>query len=70
MAIAGISKLTKEQRDLMFAVNELHKKSVGNEYRAGMEIVKAWVNINDKGIVCVRLLNGDFYYYTSNYKWY
>ena len=68
MAIAGISKLTKEQRDLMFAVNELHKKCVGNEYKAGMEIVKAWVN--DKGIVCVKLLSGDWYHYTGNCKWY
>ena len=68
MAIDGISKLTKEQRDLMFAVNELHKKCVGNEYKEGMEIMKAWVN--DKGIVCVRLLNGDWYHYTSNNNWY
>ena len=67
MAIDGISKLTKKQRDLMFAVNELHTKCVGNEYKTGMEIMKAWV---DEGIVCVRLLNGDWYHYTSNYKWY
>ena len=58
MAIAGISKLTKEQRDVMFAVIELHKTCVGNEYKAGIEIVKVlWAN--DKGIICVRLLNGD-----------
>ena len=68
MAIDGISKLTKEQRDLMFAVNELHKKCVVNEYKAGMEIMKVWVN--DKGIVCVRLLNRDWYHYTSDYNWY
>ena len=67
MAIDGISKLTKKQRDLMFAVNELHTKCVGNEYKTGMEIMKAWV---DEGIVCVRLLNGDWYHYASNYKWY
>lgn len=68
MAIAGISKLTKEQRELMFAVNALHTSCVGNDYKAGMQIVKTWVN--DKGIVCVKLLNGEWYHYTSNYKWY
>ena len=68
MKIEGIDKLTKEQKELMFAVNNLHTKCVGSEYKTGMEIVKTWVN--DKGIVCVRLLNGDWYHYTSNYKWY
>ena len=68
MKIEGIDKLTKEQKELMFAVNNLHTKCVGNEYKTGMEIVKAWVN--DKGIVCVKLLNGEWYHYTSNQKWY
>ena len=68
MKIEGIDKLTKEQKKLMFEVNALHTSCVGNEYKTGMEIVKAWVN--DKGIVCVRLLNGDWYHYASNYKWY
>ena len=66
--IEGIEKLTEEQKKLMFDVNELHTKCVGNEYKAGMEIVKAWVN--DTGIVCVNLLNGEWYHYTSNQKWY
>ena len=68
MKIEGIDKLTKEQKKLMFEVNALHTSCVGNEYKAGMEIVKAWVN--DKDIVCVRLLNRDWYHYTGNYKWY
>lgn len=66
--IYGADKLSKEQRELMYRVNELHTKCVGNEYKAGMEIVKAWVN--DKGIVCVKLLNGEWYHYTENGKWY
>lgn len=68
MAIDGISKLTKEQRDLMFAVNELHEKCVGNEYKTGMKITKVW--IDDSNTVCVKLLNGEWYHYTSNQKWY
>ena len=68
MAIDGISKLTKEQRDLMFAVNKLHKKCVGNDYKAGMQITKVW--IDDSNTVCVKLLNGEWYHYTSNKKWY
>lgn len=67
-AIEGIEKLTEEQKKLIFEVNALHTSCVGNDYKAGMQIVKTWVN--DKGIVCVRLLNGDWYHYTSDCKWY
>lgn len=67
-AIEGIEKLTEEQKKLMFEVNALHTSCVGNDYKAGMQIVKTWVD--DQGIVCVRLLNGDWYRYASNYKWY
>ena len=66
--IEGIEKLTEKQKKLMFEVNALHMRGVGNDYKAGMQIVKTWVN--DKDIVCVRLLNGDWYHYTGNYKWY
>lgn len=67
-AIEGIEKLTEEQKKLMFEVNALHMSGVGNDYKAGMQIVKTWVN--DKDIVCVKLLNGEWYHYTSNQKWY
>ena len=67
-AIEGIEKLTEEQKKLMFEVNALHTYCVGNDYKAGMQIVKVWVN--DKGIVCVRLLNGDWYHYATNLTWY
>ena len=67
-AIEGIEKLTEEQKKLMFEVNALHTSCVGNDYKAGMQIVKTWVN--DKDIVCVRLLSGDWYHYTTAYKWY
>ena len=67
-AIEGIEKLTEEQKKLMFEVNALQTSCVGNDYKAGMQIVKAWVN--DKDIICVRLLNGDWYHYTTAYKWY
>ena len=66
--IEGYDKLSKEQRELIHRVNELHSKCVGNEYKAGMEILKVWVN--DKGIVCVHLLNGEWYHYTESHKWY
>ena len=39
--IEGIEKLTEEQKKLMFDVNALHTKCVGNDYKAGMQIVKA-----------------------------
>ena len=67
-AIEGIEKLTEEQKKLMFEVNALHTSCVGNDYKAGMQIVKTWVNY--EGIVCVRLLNGDWYQYTTNLTWY
>ena len=67
-AIEGIEKLTEEQKKLMFEVNALHMSCVGNEYKAGMQITKVW--INDSNTVCVRLSNGEWYHYTSNQKWY
>ena len=66
--IEGIEKLTEEQKKLMFEVNALHTSCVGSDYKEGMQIVKTWVD--DNNTVCVKLLNGDWYHYTSSYKWY
>ena len=66
--IEGIEKLTEEQKKLMFEVNALHTNCVGNDYKAGMQITKVW--IDDNNTVCVKLLNGEWYHYTSNQKWY
>ena len=66
--IEGIEKLTEEQKKLMFEVNALHTNCVGNDYKAGMQITKVW--IDDSNTVCVKLLNGEWYHYTSNQKWY
>ena len=54
--ISGIEKLTEEQKKLMFRTNELHTKCVGNDYKAGMVIIKVWLDENNT--VCVRLRNG------------
>ena len=66
--IEGIEKLTEEQKKLIFKVNALHTSCVGSDYKEGMQIVKALVN--NKDIICVRLLNGGWYHYTTAYKWY
>ena len=66
--IEGIEKLTEEQKQLMFTVNALHTDCVGNDYKAGMQITKVW--IDDNNTVCVKLLNGEWYHYTNNQKWY
>lgn len=65
--IIGIDSLNEEQKELMFRVNDLHTKCVGNDYKEGMEIVRTW--INDNGTVCVRLLNGEWFHYWTNGTW-
>ena len=66
--IKGIEKLSKEQKDHMKKVNELHTKAVGLEYKAGMEIIETW--IDERENVCVRLKNGDWYHYLKDNTWY
>lgn len=65
--IIGIHKLSKEQKDLMFRTNELHTKCVGNDYKAGMVIIKVW--LDESNTVCVRLRNGEWYHYYENGTW-
>lgn len=65
--IKGLLKLTESQKNHMHRVNEIHTKSVGDKYKAGMEITEAWVDKTN--CVCVRLLNGDWYHYYSNGSW-
>lgn len=65
--IIGIDSLNEEQKELMFRVNDLHTKCVGNEYKEGMQIVRVW--INDNGTVCVKLKNGEWYHYWTNGTW-
>ena len=65
--ISGIEKLTEEQKKLMFRTNELHTKCVGNDYKAGMVIIKVWLDENNT--VCVRLRNGEWYHYYENGTW-
>ena len=66
--IEGIDRLTEEQKQLMFTVNALQTSCVGNDYKAGMQITKVW--IDDNNTVCVKLLNGEWFHYTNNQKWY
>lgn len=65
--ISGIEKLTEEQKKLMFRTNELHTKCVGNDYKAGMVIIKVWLDENNT--VCVKLRNGEWYHYYENGTW-
>ena len=66
--IEGIEKLTEEQKQLMFTISVVHTNYVSNDCKAGMQITKVW--IDDNNTVCVKLLNGDWYHYTNNQKWY
>ena len=65
--IIGIEKLSEEQKKLMFRTNELHTKCVGNDYKAGMVIIKVWLDENNT--VCVKLRNGEWYHYYENGTW-
>ena len=50
--IKGIEKLTEKQIEHMERVNKHHTDCVGLDYKAGMEIIEAWVDERDN--VCVR----------------
>lgn len=65
--IKGLNKLSEEQKELMYRVNENHTSCVGNAYKDGMEIIETWI---ENGCVCVRLKNGDWYHYSDNGAWY
>lgn len=68
MEIKGLEKLSKEQVNHMYEVNELHTQCVGLDYKDGMQITETWVD--EDNCVCVRLKNGDWYHYTSRKEWY
>ena len=65
--IKGLEKLNDRQKEILFKTNELHKNAVGNDYKDGISIVKVWL---EKGVVCVRLKNEEWYHYTYYYTWY
>ena len=65
--IKGLEKLNDRQKEILFKTNELHKNAVGNDYKDGISIVEVWL---EKGVVCTRLKNGEWYHYTYSYTWY
>lgn len=65
--VKGLEKLTEEQKEHMRRVNKLHTDCVGLDYKAGMEIIEAWVD--EKNNVCVRLKNGAWYHYLKDDTW-
>lgn len=66
--IKGIEKLTEKQIEHMERVNKHHTDCVGLDYKAGMEIIEAWVDERDN--VCVRLKNGEWFHYLKDGTWY
>lgn len=66
--IKGIDKLSDEQKNLIYRVNEKHTSCVGLNYKAGMKIVETWIDENN--CVCVRLKDGEWYHYTQSGDWY
>ena len=64
--IKGLEKLNDKQKEILFTTNERHKNTVGNDYKDGITITEVWI---EKGIVCARLKNGDWYHY-NNGCWY
>ena len=67
MSIKGLVKLSKEQQEHIMRVNKHHTDCNGTDRKPGMKIVEAWVNEN--GVTCVRLLNGEWYHYYKNGTW-
>jgi hypothetical protein len=67
MEIKGLLKLTEDQKQHMFRVNEIHVACNGTERQKNMQITEAWVDKDN--CVCVRLANGEWYHYYSNQTW-
>lgn len=66
--IKGIEKLTKEQRTVLLNTNNLQRDCVESPaLKRELELVETWVN--DEGIVCGRVKNGNWYHY-KNGAWY
>lgn len=65
--IEGYFNLTKEQRLHMISVNSKQMMCANFHSRSGYEIKEAWVDEN--GVVCVHLYNGDWYHYYENGTW-
>lgn len=57
----GFEKLTEEQQKLLL---RMHKEQTSGV--AGLEIVETWT---ERGVVCARLADGEWYHYTEN-NWY
>lgn len=68
LIIEGIETLTDEQVEHIYRVNDIHRDCVGNDYKADMLIKKVWVD--EAGITCVKLKNGEWYHYLENGTWY
>ncbi len=66
-SIRGIDNLTQEQVELMERVNKVHTSCVGNDYKAGMKIIEAW--IDEDNVLCVRLENGSWFHYYKDVTW-
>lgn len=67
LRIEGIEYLDEKEIAEMKETNRIHTAGVGTDYKAGMQIIKVW--INKHGCICVKLKNGQWYHY-KNFGWY
>ena len=58
--------MTDKKKSYSKLMNSI-KNAVGNDYKDGISIVEVWL---EKGVVCARLKNGEWYHYTYSYTWY
>lgn len=65
--VKGFKNLTKEQQELLIAVNARHKAGVGTDYKDGFTPVKV---VPDFTRLRVWFKNGQWLYYTKKGDWY
>ncbi len=66
--VKGIEKLNDKQKERLFRINEQHTQSVGDDYKSSMKIVEVYVDTTNT--IWTKLLNGEWYRYTNDGKWF
>lgn len=67
LEIIGFDGLTDEQQTHILAVNKRQIECSGTDRKLGLKILKAW--LDESGVTCVKLLNGEWYHYYSDRSW-
>lgn len=67
MKIEGFESLSPDQQTHLLEVHRDHVAANGTDRKPGMQIEKTW--LDERGTVCARLKNGEWYHYYADGTW-